>query len=73
MKSKIIAFMVFSLLLTVGCNPYKGFEGVSRKGMKYNTTPSQELHNSYKKETKRMKRQYKREMKRRKKRMGSED
>ncbi len=41
--------------------------------MKYNTTPSQELHNSYKKETKRMKRQYKREMKRRKKRMGSED
>lgn len=72
MKSKALFFVLFSLLFTLACNPYKGFKGVNKKGMKNNTTPSEELYDGHKKSGKRMKRQYKREMKKRKKRMGTE-
>ena len=63
--------ILFSLIIIFSCNPYKGFSGVTDKGMKNNTTPSQELHKDYKKKDKKMQRDYDREMKKRKKRMGS--
>lgn len=72
MKSKTVVFVLFALMFTVSCNPYKGFKGVNKKGMKYNTTPSEELYDNQKKSTKRMQRKYDREMKKRRKRMGTE-
>jgi hypothetical protein len=73
MKNKVVVLVLFSLLFTVACNPYKGFKGVNKKGMKYNSTPSEELYDNQKKSSKRMNRQYKREMKKRRKRMGTKD
>lgn len=72
MKSKVVFFVFLSLLFTLACNPYKGFTGVNKKGMKNNTTPSEELYDGHKKSTKRMQRKYDREMKKRRKRMGTE-
>ena len=54
----------------ISCNPYKGFKGVSKKGMKVNKTPSQELRDGYDATSKKKGRKYKKEMKHRKKRLG---
>lgn len=70
MKSKVFLFLLVCLM---ACNPYKGFKGVNKKGMKTNTTPSQELRDDYDARGKKAKRRYKREMKRRKKRLGTSD
>lgn len=67
---KLISIL-FCLLIVFSCNSYKGANGINDKGMKNNTTPSQEIHNDYKKKGKKMQRQYDREMKKRKKRMGT--
>lgn len=71
MKISVIVIL-FSIITLSACNPYKGFKGVNKKGMKYNTTPSEELYDNQKKSSKRMQRQYDREMKKRRKRMGTE-
>jgi hypothetical protein len=57
--------------MCISCNPYKGFKGVSKKGMKTNTTPSQEIRDGYEAKSKKMNRRYKREMKRRRGRLGT--
>ncbi|KAA3649001.1 MAG: hypothetical protein DWP98_07695 [Bacteroidetes bacterium] len=67
---KIRLLSLFLILFIAACNPYKGFKGVSKKGMKTSTTPSQELRDDYKSSSKKMNRRYKREMKRNKKRLG---
>lgn len=70
MKIKKIALIAISILM-IACNPYKGFKGVDKKGMKTNKTPSQEIRDDYDKAGKQMKRRYKREMKRKRKKMGT--
>lgn len=69
--SKNLGFIILISISISACNPYKGFTGVTPKGMKKSTLPSQEVRNDYKRSEKKMKRQYKREMKRRTKKMGS--
>ncbi len=64
--------MILSLLLSA-CNPYRGFHGVDKKGMKKNKLPSQEIKEDYDKMSKKAKRAYKKEVKRRKKRLGTKE
>lgn len=77
MNSRKSVFSIFTLLiglfLLAACgNPYKGFSGIEKKGMKKNKPPSQQLRDDYDKAGKKMKRAYKKEQKRVKKRLGSE-
>jgi|GEM_PF-1595740 len=71
-KSLYTLFILFSLILG-SCNPYKGFKGVDKKGMKKNKPPSQELREDYEKMNKRSSKAYKKEQKRRKKRLGTNE
>ena len=67
-----ISATILCLLLFVACGgPYKGFKGVTDKGMKTSVTPSQELRDDYDKMSKKMQRKYKKEMKQRAKRLGT--
>ena len=68
---KIKLLLIFLGLAFSSCGPYRGFTGVTDKGMKTSITPSQELRDDYKKMNKKMKRSYKREMKQRAKRLGT--
>ena len=61
------------LIVAASCNPYKGFRGVDKKGMKKNKPPSQELREDYEKMNKKSSRAYKREARKRKKRLGTKE
>jgi hypothetical protein len=67
------SLLIICLVLFSCRNPYKGFDGVTDKGMKSNTLPSQEIRDGYKKSEKKMNRAYKREMKRRSRRLGTKE
>ncbi len=71
MKNRI-GLICISLLL-LACNPYKGFKGVEKKGMKKRKTPSQELRDDYEKLGKKSQRAYKKEMKRKHKKLGTKE
>jgi hypothetical protein len=71
MKIRNLLLILITTLI-IACNPYKGFKGVDKKGMKTSITPSQEIRDSYDSKSKKMKRRYKKEMKRRRKRLGTQ-
>jgi len=76
MKTRLFLFLgLFSiLLLCTNCgNPYKGFSGVSKKGMKKNKLPSQQLKEDYDKVAKKMQKAYKKEQKKTSKRLGTKE
>ena len=69
MKSRILYSLI--IILLAACNPYKGFKGVEKKGMKTGKPPSQEIRDDYKKTSKKSEKNYKKEMKKRKRRLGT--
>lgn len=71
MRIKHLILALLIIILSACGNPYKGFKGVSKKGMKKSITPSQEIRDGFEKSSKRKKRRYKREMKRNRKNMGT--
>lgn len=72
-NKKVVGLLMVLLLLISACNPYRGFKGVDKKGMKKNKLPSQELRQDYEKMNKRARRAYKKETKQRKKRLGTKE
>lgn len=69
MKTKCIYIIV--IILFASCGPYRGFKGVSPKGMKNNEMPSESVRKDYRKSERKMQRQYNREMRKRAKRLGT--
>lgn len=70
MKNKAIGFLIVGFISISGCNPYKGFKGVDKKGMG-RKPPSVEVVNGYEKDQKKGNRKMKREMKRRRRIYGA--
>lgn len=70
-----IRFFGLCLLITflLACNPYKGFHGVDKKGMKKNKLPSQELRKDVERQNRKARKAYKKEQKRLKKRLGTKE
>lgn len=68
-KIKILAAL-FIFLSISACNPYKGFKGVSKKGMSTRKAPSQQLKDDMSKSEKKLKKRYDKDMKRKKKKYG---
>ena len=76
MKNRFqFAFVLMAVLAIASCkpNPYKGFSGIEKKGMKRNKTPSQELREDYDKLNKRAARALKKKAKKDKKRLGTDE
>lgn len=70
-KSKNLFILSIACLCLLACNPYRGFRGVDKKGMKRGKLPSQELKGDYDKLNKKAQRKYRREMKKNHKRLGT--
>tara|TARA_R100001015_G_C4595934_1_gene151130 strand:+ start:495 stop:749 length:255 start_codon:yes stop_codon:yes gene_type:complete len=71
-RSLLYIVLIVSVVL-LGCNPYPGFSGVSRKGMKKGKLPSQELRQNYDKVNRKAQRAYKRQQRKTKKRLGTKE
>ena len=74
MKNNSLYIILLVMLITLfACNPYKGFSGVSKKGMKKNKLPSQELRKDYEKMNRKAQKAYDKEQKKAHKRLGTKE
>lgn len=74
MNHKIKIYISFLLgFIFISCSPYRGFSGVTDKGMKRNKLPSQELREDYEKMNRKARRAYKRQKRKTKKRLGTNE
>ena len=72
MRNKVIySILILALASLFACNPYRGFSGVDKKGMKKNKLPSQALRDDYAKMNKKAQKAYKKEQKKAHKRLGT--
>jgi hypothetical protein len=71
-KSRHI-LLLLAVACCFACSPYRGFSGVTTKGMKRNKLPSQELRQNYEKMNRKARKAYRKEQKRAHKRLGTKE